>query len=106
MGRAEIDASWLRRQAATGTKPPEPMRLPSNGMSPRASMRGSFANFSMPAAVTHAGNDPGACEWAMAGAMPGKPHAMDALIGLLGHPPRGYRDFAVEVAESWRAAPR
>lgn len=62
-------------------------------------------------AVTHAGNDPGASEWAMAGAtpssaagdrrlmlarsrvdgVPGKSHAMDA--------------FAVEVAESWQAVP-
>jgi hypothetical protein len=43
----------------------------------------------------------------MAGAMPGKPRAVDALIGLLGHLPRGYLDdFAVEVAESWQAAPR
>jgi hypothetical protein len=58
-------------------------------------------------AVTHAGNGPDACEWAMAGAMPGKPRAVDALIGLLGHLPRGYLDdFAVEVAESWQAAPR
>ncbi|MES1154454.1 MAG: hypothetical protein ABUL45_05980 [Rhodanobacter sp.] len=107
MGGAEIDASRLRRQTATGTKPPETMRLPSNGMSPPASMRGSFANLPMPAAVTRAGSDPGACEWAMAGAMPGKPRVVDALIGLLGHLPRGYLDdFAVEVAESWQAAPR
>src|SRR5690606_27385794 len=35
--------------STTGAKLPKIMRLPSNGISPAASMRGSFMNFSMPA---------------------------------------------------------
>jgi hypothetical protein len=29
---------------------------------------------------------------------------IDRLSGLLGHPPRSYRDFAQEMAAAWRAA--
>jgi hypothetical protein len=29
---------------------------------------------------------------------------IDKLSGLLGHPPRSYRDFAQEMAAAWRAA--
>ena len=36
--------------------------------------------------------------------MLGKSHAIDILTGLLGHPPRRYRDFAEELATSWKTA--
>jgi hypothetical protein len=35
--------------------------------------------------------------------MLGKAGAVDILTGLLGHPPRRYRDLAAELAEAWRA---
>lgn len=74
--------------------------------------------------VSHGGNDLDAHEAFMAGVMPswsaydirlmlarfhtdgmlGKPHAVDTLTGLLGHPPRSYHDFAAELAKAWRAA--
>lgn len=73
--------------------------------------------------ITHGGNDLGAYEGFMAGVMPswsaydlrlmlarfhvdgmlGKSHAVDILTGLLGHPPRRYRDFAGELAKGWQA---
>ncbi|HUH31451.1 MAG TPA: NmrA/HSCARG family protein [Rhodanobacter sp.] len=72
--------------------------------------------------VTYGGNDLDAWESVMAGAMPpwatydlrlmlarfhvdgmlGKAHAVDILAGLLGHPPRNYRDFAEESAQAWQ----
>ena len=74
--------------------------------------------------VSHGGKDLDAHEAFMAGVMPswsaydihlmlarfhtdgmlGKPHAIDTLTGLLGHPPRRYRDFAEELAKSWQLA--
>ncbi len=33
-----------------------------------------------------------------------KPHAIDILTGLLGHPPRRYRDFAREIHVQWQKA--
>ncbi|MDQ6648301.1 MAG: NmrA/HSCARG family protein, partial [Pseudomonadota bacterium] len=36
--------------------------------------------------------------------MLGKSHAVDILTGLLGHPPRRYRDLAEELANSWQSA--
>ena len=36
--------------------------------------------------------------------MLGKSHAIDILAGLLGHAPRSYRDFAAELAKTWRSA--
>lgn len=74
--------------------------------------------------VSHGGKDLDAHEAFMAGVMPswsaydihlmlarfhtegmlGKPHAIDTLTGLLGHPPRRYRDFAEELAKSWQPA--
>lgn len=73
--------------------------------------------------ITGAGNDLGAFEGFMAGIMPswsaydlrlmlarfhtdgmlGKPLAVKILTGLLGHPPRRYRDFATELAQAWQA---
>ena len=73
--------------------------------------------------VTYAGNDLDAYEGFIAGLMPswaaydlrlmlarfhvdgmlGKPLAGQTLSGLLGHPPRRYRDFAGELAQAWRA---
>jgi uncharacterized protein YbjT (DUF2867 family) len=73
--------------------------------------------------VTPAGNDLDAWEAFMAGLMPswaahdlrlmlarfhvdgmlGKPGAAEILTGLLGHPPRRYRDLAVELATAWQA---
>ena len=73
--------------------------------------------------ITCAGNDLGAFEGFMAGIMPswsaydlrlmlarfhtdgmlGKPLAVKILTGLLGHPPRRYRDFAAELAQAWQA---
>ncbi|MGN6328258.1 MAG: NmrA/HSCARG family protein [Rhodanobacter sp.] len=73
--------------------------------------------------VTYAGNDLDAFEGFMAGVMPpwsaydlrlmvarfhadgmlGKPPALKTLTGLLGHPPRRYRDFAMELASAWQA---
>jgi uncharacterized protein YbjT (DUF2867 family) len=73
--------------------------------------------------ITGAGNDLGAFEGFMAGIMPswsaydlrlmlarfhtdgmiGKPLAVMILTGLLGHPPRRYRDFATELAQAWQA---
>jgi hypothetical protein len=35
--------------------------------------------------------------------MLGKPPALKTLTGLLGHPPRRYRDFAMELASAWQA---
>jgi hypothetical protein len=35
--------------------------------------------------------------------MLGKPGAADRLTGLLGHAPRSYRDFAMELAKTWQA---
>jgi uncharacterized protein YbjT (DUF2867 family) len=72
--------------------------------------------------VTYGGNDLDAWERVMAGAMPpwatydlrlmlarfhvdgmlGKAHATGILAGLLGHPPRTYRDFAEESAKTWQ----
>lgn len=72
--------------------------------------------------VRHAGNDLDAWEAGMAGFMPswsaydlrlmlarfhtdgmlGKSHAVETLTGLLGHPPRRYRDFAGELAKAWQ----
>lgn len=74
--------------------------------------------------VSHGGNDLDAHEAFMAGVMPswsaydirlmlarfhtdgmlGQPHAIDTLTGLLGHPPRRYRDFAAESAQAWQTA--
>lgn len=74
--------------------------------------------------VTYGGNDLEAYEGFLAGVMPswsaydlrlmlgrfhtdgmlGKPHAVEILTGLLGHPPRRYRDFAEALAISWQAA--
>ncbi|KQZ79357.1 NmrA family transcriptional regulator [Rhodanobacter sp. Root561] len=74
--------------------------------------------------VTPAGNDLDAWETAMAGFMPswsaydlrlmlarfhvdgmlGKSNAVELLTGLLGHPPRRYRDLAGELAKAWEAA--
>ena len=74
--------------------------------------------------VTHGGNDLDAYEAFLAGVMPswsaydlrlmlarfhtdgmlGKSHAVDILTGLLGHAPRSYRDFAAELAKTWRSA--
>ncbi len=73
--------------------------------------------------VTYAGDDLDAYEGFMAGVMPswaaydlrlmlarfhvdgmlGKPRAAATLTGLLGHPPRNYRDFASEQALAWHA---
>ena len=73
--------------------------------------------------VTPAGNDLDAWEGVMAGFMPswsaydlrltlarfhvdgmlGKSNALEILTGLLGHPPRRYRDLAVELATAWQA---
>jgi uncharacterized protein YbjT (DUF2867 family) len=36
--------------------------------------------------------------------MQGKPHAIEILTGLLGHPPRNYREFARESVAAWQAA--
>lgn len=72
--------------------------------------------------VTYGGNDLDVWESVMAGVMPpwaaydlrlmlarfhvdgmlGKAHAVDILTGLLGHPPRTYRDFAEESARTWQ----
>ena len=72
--------------------------------------------------VTYGGNNLDAYEGFMASMMPswsaydlrlmlarfhvdgmlGKPLATDILTGLLGHPPRSYRDFAAELAASWK----
>jgi uncharacterized protein YbjT (DUF2867 family) len=72
--------------------------------------------------VTHAGNDLDAWEAVMAGFMPswsahdlrlmlarfhidgmlGKSNAVETLTGLLGHPPRRYRDLAGELAKAWQ----
>ena len=38
------------------------------------------------------------------GGMLGKTHAVDIVGGLLGHPPRCYRDFAAELAKTWQSA--
>lgn len=74
--------------------------------------------------VTPAGNDLDAWEAVMGGFMPswsaydlrlmlarfhvdgmlGKSNAVDILTGLLGHPPRRYRDLAGELAKAWQAA--
>ena len=74
--------------------------------------------------ISGAGNDLDAYEGFMAGMMPswsahdlrlmlarfhsdgmlGKAHAVAILTGLLGHPPRRYRDFAEELAGRWRSA--
>lgn len=74
--------------------------------------------------VSHGGNDLDAYEAFMASVMPswaaydlrlmlarfhvdgmlGKSHAVEILSGLLGHPPRRYRDFAAESAKAWQAA--
>ncbi len=74
--------------------------------------------------VTYGGNDLDAYEGFMAGIMPswsaydlrlmlgrfhadgmlGKSHALNILTGLLGHPPRRYRDLAEELAKSWQSA--
>ncbi|MEP6897745.1 MAG: NmrA/HSCARG family protein [Rhodanobacter sp.] len=74
--------------------------------------------------ITYGGNDLDAYEGFMATVIPswsaydlrlmlgrfhvdgmlGKPHAIDILTGLLGHPPRRYRDFADELATSWQKA--
>jgi hypothetical protein len=35
--------------------------------------------------------------------MLGKSNAVEILAGLLGHPPRRYRDLAVELATEWQA---
>ncbi|HWU78253.1 MAG TPA: NmrA/HSCARG family protein [Rhodanobacter sp.] len=72
--------------------------------------------------VSYGGSDLDAHEAFMAGVMPswsaydlrmmlarfhtdgmlGKSHAVDTLTGLLGHAPRNYRDFAAELAQTWR----
>lgn len=72
--------------------------------------------------VTYAGNDLDAWEAVMAGFMPswsaydlrlmlarfhidgmlGKSNAVETLTGLLGHPPRRYRDLAGELAKAWQ----
>jgi len=74
--------------------------------------------------ISGGGNDLDAYETFMAGIMPswsahdlrlmlarfhtdgmlGKAHAVDILTGLLGHPPRSYRDFAAEMAKTWLPA--
>jgi uncharacterized protein YbjT (DUF2867 family) len=74
--------------------------------------------------VTYGGNDLDAYEGFMASVMPswsaydlrlmlarfhtdgmlGKSQAVDILTGLLGHPPRRYRDFAGELAKTWQLA--
>jgi uncharacterized protein YbjT (DUF2867 family) len=74
--------------------------------------------------VSYGGNDLKTWESVMAGVMPswaawdlrlmlarfhvdgmlGKTHAVDILTGLLGHPPRSYRDFAAELAKTWQQA--
>ena len=74
--------------------------------------------------VSYGGNDLETWESFMAGIMPswaawdlrlmlarfhvdgmlGKTHAVDILTGLLGHPPRSYRDFAAELAKTWQQA--
>jgi hypothetical protein len=36
--------------------------------------------------------------------MLGKSQAVGILTGLLGHPPRRYRDFAGELAKTWQLA--
>ncbi|MGH8156877.1 MAG: NmrA/HSCARG family protein [Rhodanobacter sp.] len=73
--------------------------------------------------ITYGGNDLDAYEGFMAGIMPswsaydlrlmlarfhvdgmlGKPHAAEILTGLLGHPPRRYRDLAAELAKAWQS---
>lgn len=73
--------------------------------------------------ISTGGNDLDAYEAFLAGMMPswsahdlrlmlarfhadgmlGKAHAVDALTGLLGHPPRRYRDFAAELARTWQS---
>lgn len=72
--------------------------------------------------VAYGGNDLDAYEGFLASVMPswsaydlrlmlarfhvdgmlGKALAVDILTGLLGHPPRRYRDFAAELAETWK----
>jgi uncharacterized protein YbjT (DUF2867 family) len=74
--------------------------------------------------VTYGGNDLDAYEGFMASVMPswsaydlrlmlarfhtdgmlGKSQAVGILTGLLGHPPRRYRDFAGELAKTWQLA--
>lgn len=114
-------ASLLRRAGAQAPLPREVIEI----AGPEVLTGGALATLwsgVLGKAVTYGGNDLDAYEGFLASVMPswsahdlrlmlarfhqdgmlGKPHAADALAGLLGHPLRRYRDLAEEWAKAWQ----
>jgi len=116
-------ASLLRRARASAPLPREVIEITGPDALTGAALAAIWSDV-LGRPVTDGGKDLDAYEAFMAGVMPswaahdlrlmlgrfhadgmlGKPGAADRLTGLLGHAPRSYRDFAMELAKTWQAA--
>lgn len=114
-------ASLLRRARASAPLPREVIEITGPDVLTGATLATIWSGV-LGKPVTHAGSDLDAWEAFMAGIMPswsahdlrlmlarfhvdgmlGKSHAVETLTGLLGHPPRRYRDLATELAKAWQ----
>jgi uncharacterized protein YbjT (DUF2867 family) len=114
-------ASLLRRARATAPLPREVIEITGPDVLTGDTLATIWSSV-LGKPVSQAGNDLDAHEAFMASLMPswsaydlrlmlarfhadgmlGKPGAVEILTGLLGHPPRRYRDLAAELAKAWQ----